>query len=179
MTPITMIEAVIWPPTANRVEIARVAAFTSCVANREAARPRGHMNRRTRTATKAHETRHLAAMRSAAETNKAASILKCPPTIANRRSAWPLNLVGQAPKGAIRNIVGGVASPLLANVFLHYVFDLWVQQWRTRNATGDVKPPRHPRRLPRRHRTVPPRNRRRQECMFAWYWLADLCDGFF
>ena len=25
-------------------------------------------------------------------------------------------------------------SPLLANVFLHYVFDLWVQQWRRRHS---------------------------------------------
>jgi len=33
---------------------------------------------------------------------------------------------------------GAVVSPLLANVFLHYVFDLWVRQWRTRHATGDV-----------------------------------------
>jgi group II intron reverse transcriptase/maturase len=33
---------------------------------------------------------------------------------------------------------GAVISPLLANVFLHYVLDLWVQQWRTREAAGDV-----------------------------------------
>jgi group II intron reverse transcriptase/maturase len=33
---------------------------------------------------------------------------------------------------------GATASPLLANVYLHYVFDLWVQQWRGRHATGDV-----------------------------------------
>jgi len=33
---------------------------------------------------------------------------------------------------------GAVASPLLANVYLHYVLDLWVQQWRSRNARGDV-----------------------------------------
>ena len=33
---------------------------------------------------------------------------------------------------------GGSASPLLANVYLHYVFDLWVQQWRTTQARGDV-----------------------------------------
>ena len=33
---------------------------------------------------------------------------------------------------------GAVISPLLANVYLHYVFDLWVQQWRTQHATGDV-----------------------------------------
>jgi hypothetical protein len=31
-----------------------------------------------------------------------------------------------------------VASPLLANVYLHYVLDLWVQQWRQRHAQGDV-----------------------------------------
>ena len=33
---------------------------------------------------------------------------------------------------------GGVISPLLANVYLHYVFDLWANRWRKRNATGDV-----------------------------------------
>ena len=33
---------------------------------------------------------------------------------------------------------GAVASPLLANVYLHYVYDLWAQQWRTRHATGDM-----------------------------------------
>jgi group II intron reverse transcriptase/maturase len=32
---------------------------------------------------------------------------------------------------------GAVISPLLANVFLHYVFDLWIDQWRKRHATGD------------------------------------------
>jgi len=31
-----------------------------------------------------------------------------------------------------------VASPLLANVYLHYVFDLWVQKWRQMRADGDV-----------------------------------------
>jgi RNA-directed DNA polymerase len=33
---------------------------------------------------------------------------------------------------------GAVISPLLANVYLHYVFDLWVQQWRGRHAHGDM-----------------------------------------
>src|SRR5712692_6351408 len=33
---------------------------------------------------------------------------------------------------------GGSASPLLANVYLHYVFDLWVQRWRQRSANGEV-----------------------------------------
>jgi RNA-directed DNA polymerase len=33
---------------------------------------------------------------------------------------------------------GGSASPLLANLYLHYVFDLWAAQWRRRHARGDV-----------------------------------------
>jgi len=33
---------------------------------------------------------------------------------------------------------GGSVSPLLANVYLHYVFDLWVQAWRRKRAHGDV-----------------------------------------
>ena len=33
---------------------------------------------------------------------------------------------------------GASASPLLANVYAHYVFDLWAHQWRTRHARGDV-----------------------------------------
>src|SRR5262252_987874 len=33
---------------------------------------------------------------------------------------------------------GGSASPLLANVYLHYVFDLWVQAWRRKRAHGHV-----------------------------------------
>jgi RNA-directed DNA polymerase len=35
-------------------------------------------------------------------------------------------------------VQGGSISPLLANIYLHYAFDLWVQQWRTRQARGDV-----------------------------------------
>lgn len=33
---------------------------------------------------------------------------------------------------------GAVISPLLANIYLHYVYDLWVDQWRKRHAHGDV-----------------------------------------
>jgi RNA-directed DNA polymerase len=43
---------------------------------------------------------------------------------------WSPTLDG-APQGAS-------VSPLLANVYLHYVFDLWVQWWRSRYARGDV-----------------------------------------
>jgi group II intron reverse transcriptase/maturase len=33
---------------------------------------------------------------------------------------------------------GGSVSPLLANIYLHYAFDLWAHQWRSRQARGDV-----------------------------------------
>jgi group II intron reverse transcriptase/maturase len=33
---------------------------------------------------------------------------------------------------------GSVISPLLANVYLHYVFDLWAERWRQREAAGDM-----------------------------------------
>ncbi len=33
---------------------------------------------------------------------------------------------------------GAVVSPLFANVYLHYVFDLWVETWRRKVARGDV-----------------------------------------
>jgi RNA-directed DNA polymerase len=44
--------------------------------------------------------------------------------------SWSETTVG-TPQGAS-------ASPLLANVYLHYVFDRWARQWRRRNAGGDV-----------------------------------------
>jgi group II intron reverse transcriptase/maturase len=33
---------------------------------------------------------------------------------------------------------GGIISPLLANIYLHYVLDLWVQSWRKKQAIGDM-----------------------------------------
>jgi hypothetical protein len=33
---------------------------------------------------------------------------------------------------------GATISPLLANIYLHYVLDLWIQRWRNRTARGDV-----------------------------------------
>ena len=33
---------------------------------------------------------------------------------------------------------GGSVSCVLANLYLHYVFDLWVQEWRKRRAQGEV-----------------------------------------
>jgi RNA-directed DNA polymerase len=33
---------------------------------------------------------------------------------------------------------GSVISPVLANLYLHYVLDLWVNQWRRQQAKGEV-----------------------------------------
>ena len=33
---------------------------------------------------------------------------------------------------------GAVISPILANIYLHYVFDLWVHHWRKQKIKGDV-----------------------------------------
>jgi RNA-directed DNA polymerase len=41
----------------------------------------------------------------------------------------------ETPEGAPQ---GASASPLLANVYLHYVFDRWARQWRRRHARGDM-----------------------------------------
>jgi RNA-directed DNA polymerase len=45
---------------------------------------------------------------------------------------------GQRIVSEVGTVQGGSISPLLANVYLHYVFDLWAQQWRKRQAHGDV-----------------------------------------
>jgi RNA-directed DNA polymerase len=39
---------------------------------------------------------------------------------------------GQRTRSEVGTGQGGSISPLLANLYLHYVFDLWVQRWRKR-----------------------------------------------
>jgi group II intron reverse transcriptase/maturase len=45
---------------------------------------------------------------------------------------------GKRTYSEVGTVQGGSISPLLANLYLHYVFDLWVQRWRTRPARGEV-----------------------------------------
>jgi group II intron reverse transcriptase/maturase len=45
---------------------------------------------------------------------------------------------GRVTRSQIGAPQGAVISPTLANVYLHYVYDLWVQRWRRTKATGDV-----------------------------------------
>src|SRR5579875_99397 len=45
---------------------------------------------------------------------------------------------GQWSRTEVGTPQGAVASPLLANVYLHYAFDLWAQHWRKHHARGDV-----------------------------------------
>jgi len=57
-------------------------------------------------------------------------IRKCLRAGVSEEGTWSKTEVG-TPQGA-------VASPLLANIYLHYVFDLWVQHWRKHQAAGAV-----------------------------------------
>jgi group II intron reverse transcriptase/maturase len=45
---------------------------------------------------------------------------------------------GKWSKTEVGTPQGAVASPLLANIYLHYAFDLWGKHWRKHHATGDV-----------------------------------------
>jgi len=45
---------------------------------------------------------------------------------------------GHRTVSEVGTVQGGSISPLLANVYLHYVFDLWAHRWRQRQAHGDV-----------------------------------------
>jgi RNA-directed DNA polymerase len=45
------------------------------------------------------------------------------------------NRVTRSSRGAPQ---GAVISPILANIYLHYAFDLWAHAWRQKRASGDV-----------------------------------------
>ena len=45
---------------------------------------------------------------------------------------------GKRTRSEVGTVQGGSISPLLANIYLHYVFDHWAQRWRKKQAGGDV-----------------------------------------
>jgi len=45
---------------------------------------------------------------------------------------------GKRVQSEIGTVQGGSISPLLSNIYLHYVLDLWVQRWRKKQARGQV-----------------------------------------
>jgi group II intron reverse transcriptase/maturase len=45
---------------------------------------------------------------------------------------------GEHEESKMGAVQGGSISPLLANVYLHYVFDLWTHKWRTTQTRGDM-----------------------------------------
>ena len=46
---------------------------------------------------------------------------------------------GKLAKTTVGTPQGAVASPLLANIFLHYTFDLWIENWRNKYARGNIR----------------------------------------
>ena len=58
--------------------------------------------------------------------------------IRNWLKAGVIDEQGQRVPGERGTPQGAVISPLLANVYLHYVHDLWAHRWRRRNARGQV-----------------------------------------
>lgn len=45
---------------------------------------------------------------------------------------------GQRTRSEVGTVQGGSISPVLATIYLHYVFDRWAQRWRKTPARGDV-----------------------------------------
>jgi RNA-directed DNA polymerase len=45
---------------------------------------------------------------------------------------------GKRVQSEVGTVQGGSISPLLSNIYLHYVLDLWVQRWRRKQGRGEV-----------------------------------------
>jgi hypothetical protein len=48
------------------------------------------------------------------------------------------DMYGRPPVGKSFLVVSASGSPLLANIYLHYLFDLWLQAWPKKHVRGDV-----------------------------------------
>src|ERR687895_2127277 len=57
------------------------------------------------------------------------------------RKWWSVGVLenGKHVQSEVGSPQGASFSPLAANIYLHYVFDLWAHQWRGRYAQGDVR----------------------------------------
>src|ERR1700757_3883756 len=66
----------------------------------------------------------------------AARILPFKPQVEHNQPSAPAP--NHPIEGEVAFCVRGVISPLLANAYLHYSFDLWAERWRRREATGDM-----------------------------------------
>jgi retron-type reverse transcriptase len=64
---------------------------------------------------------------------------------------------------------GSVISPLLANIYLHYVLDLWAERWRRREAKGDMIIVRYADVRRRMHQPIPVQGK----------WLGLVVSGYF
>src|SRR6202165_3293401 len=81
--------------------------------------------------------------RSAAEPfplwSSASSVINILPLKAKVKHRVPCSPIRDCPfELEITFCVRGVISPLLANIYLHYSFDLWVNVWRRKYAQGEV-----------------------------------------
>jgi retron-type reverse transcriptase len=62
------------------------------------------------------------------------------PTDRSSSVGWKAGVLeeGKRIQSEVGTVQGGSISPLLSNIYLHYVLDLWVQQWRQKQARGEV-----------------------------------------
>jgi hypothetical protein len=62
------------------------------------------------------------------------------PTVLSLTELWHSTKAGMYTERRLQVVLraGAVVSPLLANVYLHYVFDLWVEAWRKKVTRGEV-----------------------------------------
>src|SRR5262249_45825746 len=86
---------------------------------------------------RATRVRHSVARPSARRSIAACAIVVLP-FVSQVKNGMTSPTADHAIKSEVTFCVRGVVSPLLANIYLHYVFDLWAERWRRQEATGDT-----------------------------------------